>query len=104
MSLESLRKKVLFQNSIDVWMAVASDKGIEWNNTDGYKKFIEYLLENNLNLNTFTLCVHEAGATDHEKTGFVEELAQMKGNDPHAATYTIRLTDPAMCIIKNFSP
>jgi len=104
MSLESLRQKVIFQNSIDVWIAVASDKKIRWNDPENYKKFIAYLLENKLNLKAFTLCAHEAGAVEQEKTDFVEELAQMRGREPNAATYTVRLTDSAMDVIRNFSP
>ena len=103
MSLESLRRKVIFQNSIDVWMAVAADKGIEWNSTDNYKKFIAYLLENNLHLKTFTLCAHEAGAVEQEKTDFVDLLSRTKDTDPNTATYTIRLTDSAVRTIRNFS-
>ncbi len=104
MSLESLREKVAFQNSIDVWIAVASDKGIRWNDPEGYKKFISYLLANRLNLKAFTLCAHEAGAVEQEKTDFVEVLAQAREEDPNAATYTIRLTDSAVETIRGFTP
>lgn len=103
MSLESLRQKVIFQNSIDVWIAIANDKGLQWNDPENYKKFISYLLENNLNLKAFTLCAHEAGAVEQEKTDFVEVLAQVKDKEPNAATYTVRLTDSAMDVIRNFS-
>lgn len=102
MSLDSLRQKVIFQNSIDVWIAVCHDKGLAWNNADGYKKFISYLRKNNLGLKMFTLCAHEAGAVDQEKTDFVDGLAQIKDRDPDAATYTIRLTDGAMDILRSF--
>lgn len=102
MSLDSLRKKVIFQNSIDVWIAVCQDKNLDWNNSTNYKKFIAYLLQNNLNLKVFTLCAHEAGAVEEAKTRFVEELAQIKDKDPNAATYTVRLTDSTMNILKNF--
>ena len=103
MSLDSLRQKVIFQNSIDVWIAVCQDKNLEWNSPDNYKKFISYLLKNNLNLKAFTLCAHEAGAVEQEKTDFVDVLAQIKAQDPNAATYTIRLTDSAMTILKAFT-
>jgi len=103
MSLDSLRRKVIFQNSIDVWIALAQDRGTEWNDPEGYKRFIAYLLDHNLNLKAFTLCAHEAGAVEQEKTDFVEALAQLKDRDPDAATYTIRLTDSAMDTIRGFS-
>ncbi len=103
MSLEALRKRVIFQNSIDVWIAICEDNEIDWNSPDNYKKFISYLLKNNLNLKAFTLCAHEAGAVEQEKTDFVEVLAQIKDQDPNAATYTIKLTDSTIQILRDFS-
>ena len=50
MSLDEIRKKVIFHNSVDVWIAACKEKNIPWNNTDDYKKFIAHLLKNNLNL------------------------------------------------------
>lgn len=100
MSLEELRKKVIFHNSIDVWIAACNTNKIDWTNTDAYQKFISYLLENNLNLKAFTLCAHEAGETEQEKTKFAESLSEIK--DPKAAVYTIKLNDVALEIIKKY--
>jgi len=100
MSLDEIRKKVIFHNSIDVWIAACSEKNAVWSNPEGYKKFISYLLKNNLNLKTFSLCAHEAGATEQEKTKFADLLAESK--DPNAATYTIKLNDSSMDVIRKF--
>lgn len=102
MSLDVIRKKVLFHNSIDVWIAACSEKNTDWTNTDDYKKFIAYLLKNKLNLKAFNLCTHEAGATEEEKTKFAETLSETK-DDPNSLTYTIRLTDSALDVIRNYS-
>ena len=101
MSLDVIRKKVLFHNSIDVWIATCTEKNIDWSNTENYKKFISYLLKNNLNLKTFSLCAHEAGATEQEKTKFADALSELK--DPAAATYTIKLNDSTLDVIRKFS-
>ena len=101
MTLEDLRKKVIFHNSIDVWIASCEEKNSDWKNTDDYKKFISYLLENKLNLKAFNLCAHEAGETEKEKTEFTEKLANMK-SDPNAATYTIKLNDSALELIRKY--
>ena len=101
MSLDIIRKKVLFHNSIDVWIATCIEKNIDWFNTENYKKFISYLLKNNLNLKTFSLCAHEAGATEQEKTKFADALSELK--DPNAATYTIKLNDVTLGVIRKFS-
>jgi len=102
MSLDLIRKKVIFHNSIDVWIAACTEKNISWTNPQDYKKFIAYLLENNLNLKAFNLCTHEAGATGEEKTKFAEILSETK-DDPNSLTYTIRLNDSALDIIRSYS-
>ena len=102
MSLDVIRKKVIFHNSIDVWIAACTEKNISWTNPQDYKKFIAYLLENNLNLKAFNLCTHEAGATEEEKTKFAEILSDTK-DDPNSLTYTIRLTDSALELIRSYS-
>lgn len=102
MSLDEIRKKVIFHNSIDVWIASCTEKNVAWSDVENYKKFISYLLKNNLNLKTFSLCAHEAGATEQEKIKFTDALSEHK--DPNAATYTIKLNDATLNIIRKFNP
>ena len=102
MALEDLRKKILFHNSIDVWMEYCAEKGLPWNDPEGYGRFIRYLIERNLNLKAFNLCAHEAGETEQDKKEFAETLANLKAADPNYATYTIRLNGGAMEAIRSF--
>ena len=102
MSLDALRQKVAFHNSVDVWIAACNEQNIPWDDTAAYKKFIAHLLEKNLNLKAFNLCAHEAGATDDKKTLFAEDLAQSKDDDPNSRNYTIRLTDSAISTIRSY--
>ena len=94
MSLEALRERVMFHNSIDVWIAACEDAGRAWNDTDGYRAFISKLRAGGMALKPFNLCAHEAGAVEKEKTEFAERLAAIK--HPDCATYTVRLTDGAL--------
>ena len=103
LSLDVIRKKVFFHNSIDVWISACDEKNIDWFNTENYKKFISYLLKNNLHLKTFNLCAHEAGATEEKKTKFADLLAETKNSDPNSATYTIKLNDNTIQVIRNFT-
>ena len=103
LALDVIRKKVFFHYSVDVWFYACEDKNIEWNNTESYKKFISYLLKNNLQLKAFNLCAHEAGAVEEEKTKFTELLAEEKDTNPNAATYTIKLNDSSINLIRKFS-
>ena len=103
LALDVIRKKVFFHNSVDVWISACEEKNIDWNSTDNYKKFIEYLLKNNLQLKAFNLCAHEAGATEEKKSKFAEILAETKNSDPNAATYTIKLNDDSIATIRKFN-
>jgi hypothetical protein len=103
MSLEDLRKKAIYQNTIDVWIAACEEKKTDWYETENYKKFIKYLFDRNLKMQKFPLCVKETGGVyerGKDKTKFAETLSE--SNDPHAAAYTIKLNDNAMAIIRNF--
>jgi len=103
MSLEDLRKKVIYQNSLDVWVRLCEEKNYIWKSLDNYKKFIEYLQSQNLNLKPFTLCVSESDSLieeNKEKAKFAETLSEKK--DPNYSTYTIKLNDTALGIIRNF--
>ena len=101
-SLDVIRKKVFFHNSIDVWISACEEKNIEWLDIEQYKKFISYLLKNNLHLKAFNLCAHEAGATEEKKTKFADSLAETKDTDPNSATYTIKLNDNTIDVIRKF--
>jgi hypothetical protein len=103
MSLEKLRQKAIYQNSIDTWIAICEEKQIDWYEIEGYKKFIEHLLKNGLSLKKFPLCIKETGGMyerGKDKTKFAEELSQI--TDPNAAAYTIKLNDQALKIIREF--
>ena len=103
LSLDVIRQKVFFHNSIDVWISACSEKNLEWFDVETYKKFIAYLLKNNLHLKAFNLCSHEAGATEEKKTKFADILSETKDTDPNTATYTIKLNDITIDVIRKFS-
>ncbi len=105
MSLETLRKTAIFQNTIDTWIAVCDEKNINWYDTEKYKKFISYLKENNLKLNKFPLCVKETGGMyerGRDKTKFAEILSEME--DPNGSAYTVKLNDTTIDVIRKFEP
>ncbi len=101
MSLDDIRKKVIFHNSVDIWISACGEKNQNWTNPEDYKKFIAHLLKNNLNLKAFNLCAHDAGATEEAKTKFAETLAETK-EDPNSQVYTIKLSDSALDVIRNY--
>ena len=104
LALDIIRKKVFFHNSIDVWISACEEKNLDWFNIESYKKFISYLLKNNLQMKAFNLCAHEAGATEEKKTKFADILAETKDSDPNTATYTIKLNKDTITLIREFTP
>ena len=103
LALDVIRKRVFFHNSIDVWISACDENNIDWFNVEQYKKFIAYLLKNNLQLKAFNLCTHEAGATEEKKSKFAEILGETKNSDANTATYTIKLNDESISTIRKFS-
>ena len=105
MTLEDLRKKALFQNTIDTWIMLCEEKNIDWYSTDNYRKFMAHLFQNGLKLQKFPLCIKETGGMyqrGKDKTQFAEFLSQ--STDPNSAAYTIRLSDEAIRVIRAFNP
>lgn len=105
MTLEELREKALFQNTIDTWIMLCEENNVDWFLPENYKKFIAHLLKSGLRLQKFPLCIKESGGMYNrgkDKTQFAEALAQ--STDPNAAAYTIRLSDDIIKIIRQFNP
>ena len=42
LKLEELRKKLLFNTSLDVWIALCEDNSIDWFDPIAYEKFVDY--------------------------------------------------------------
>ena len=87
-----------------MWISACEEKNLDWFNIENYKKFISYLLKNNLQMKAFNLCAHEAGATEERKTKFADTLAETKDSDPNTATYTIKLSKDTVDLIREFTP
>jgi len=103
MTLEELRKKVLYQNSIEVWIGLSKEKNIDWVDTDNYQKFIGFLLKNNQNMKQMTICFDEsdkASEGGHSKKVFANNLAAI--NNENSACYSIKLNDAAIELIRKF--
>jgi len=104
MTLEELRAKALFQNTIDTWIILCEENNNDWYSPENYKKFISYLLQKGLKLQKFPLCIKETGGMyqrGKDKTQFAEELSHH--TDPNSAAYTIRLSDEMIKTIRQFN-
>jgi len=103
LALDNIRKKVAYQNTVDIWIAMCQEQDTDWNSTEIYRKCIAYLLKTSLTMKKFPLCIKESGGNferGHDKTEFGEKLSE--SNDENSAVYTIKLNDTAMNIIREF--
>ena len=103
LALDNIRKKVVYQNTVDIWIAMCQEQDTDWNSTETYRKFIAYLLKTSLTMKKFPLCIKESGGNyerGQDKTEFAEKLSE--SNDENSAVYTIKLNDTAMNIIREF--
>jgi len=103
LALDDIRKKVAYQNTVDIWFAMCQEHNVDCNKSEMYKKFIASLLQTNLTMKKFPLCIKESGGNferGYDKTEFGEKLSE--SNDENSAVYTIKLNDIAMNIIREF--
>jgi len=103
MSLEELRSKAFFQNTIDVWIMCCQEKIWDWYDVEAYKYFIRYLRSKGVKMQKFPLCIKESGGMyerGRDKSKFLEELSHYSSDD--ASAYTIRLNAEVLSAIRSF--
>jgi hypothetical protein len=104
MTLEELRQKAFFQNTIDVWIAYSEERGWDWYNIDAYMGFIGHLTSKGIKMQKFPLCVKESGGTyerGKDKAQFLDHLSKISSAE--AAAYTVKLTGETMGAIRLFT-
>jgi hypothetical protein len=103
-TLEQLRAKAFFQNTIDVWIMLCEEKGWDWYNINAYRKFIAYLNSKEIKMQKFPLCIKESGGMyerGKDKTKFLDELSHFSSYD--SAAYTIKLSNDVLTYIRSFN-
>ena len=103
MTLEELRQKAFFQNTIDVWIAYSEERDADWYDIDAYRHFIGHLISKGIKMQKFPLCVKESGGMyerGKDKAQFLDELSKISAAD--AAAFTIKLTGETIDAIRLF--
>lgn len=104
MSLEELREKAFFQNSIDIWIMLCEEKDWEYSDITNYLKFIDYLFANGIKTQRFPLCIKESGGMferGKDKTSFLDRLSKVQSDN--ASAFTIKLTQSAIATMRGFT-
>ena len=104
MTLEQLRQKAFFQNTIDIWIMYCEERGWDWYNIDAYRRFISYLSSKGIKMQKFPLCIKESGGMyerGKDKAKFLDDLSKIPHED--AAAYTVKLSGDIISTIRSFA-
>lgn len=103
MTLEELRQKAFFQNTIDIWIMYCEERGWDWYSIGAYQRFIHHLNSRGIKMQKFPLCIKESGGIyerGKDKAQFLDDLSKIASED--AAAYTIKLNENTISIIRSF--
>lgn len=104
MTLEELRQKAFFQNTIDIWIMYCEERKWDWYNVDAYRRFIGHLGSKGIKMQKFPLCIKESGGIyerGKDKAQFLDQLSKVSSDD--AAAYTLKLSGDSIAAIRSFS-
>lgn len=104
MTLDQLREKAFFQNTIDIWISFCEERGWDWYDIENYKRFINHLSSKGIKMQKFPLCIKESGGMyerGRDKTKFLDELSKLSTDD--ASAYTIKLSSDILSAIRSFA-
>ncbi len=104
MTLEELRQKAFFQNTIDVWIMYCAERNRDWYDIDAYRRFISHLNAKGIKMQRFPLCIKESGGMyerGKDKAQFLDQLSKIPSDD--AAAYTLKLSGDVIATIRSFS-
>lgn len=92
----------MFHNTIDVWIASCLERGSDWNDPDGYRRFVRHLRDGGMDLRDYRLCVGDAESPDARERRKAEFADSFAKDDPDGATYSIRMSDSVISRIRGF--
>jgi hypothetical protein len=104
MTLEELRQRAFFQNTLDVWIMYCAERNWYWYDVNAYRRFISHLGSKRVKMQKFPLCIKESGGMyerGKDKAQFLDELSKIPGDD--AAAYTLKLSGDVMAAIRSFN-
>jgi len=104
MTLEELRQKAFFQNTIDIWIMYCAERSWDWYNIDTYRRFISHLSSKGVKMQKFPLCIKESGGMyerGKDKAQFLDQLSKIPSDD--ASAYTLKLSGDVIAAIRSFS-
>jgi len=69
-NVDELRQSLLYNNTLEVWMALCSERGREWRNLDEYGKFLDHLSKSGVKLDVSVVCPPIKGFSEKPPKAF----------------------------------
>jgi hypothetical protein len=69
-NVEELRQSLLYNNTLEVWMALCTERGKEWRNIDQYGKFLDHLSKAGVKLDLSVVCPPIKGFSEKPPKAF----------------------------------
>lgn len=96
MSLDELRKKLLYNDLLDVWLSFCDERGFAWNDKLAFNRFISHLQSHGVTIRELGVCVPEEGRKGELLKIISEAATSLK-------TRVIKLDEKALGVIRSFN-
>ena len=95
-ALDNLRQNLLYNNVIDVWVALCDERNWKWFDVTSYNEFLIFLDKHGLDVKRVAVCPTEPGM----KTQLAEESSEILGET--AQVSTLRLDEKTISKIRSY--
>ena len=69
-NVDELRQSLLYNNTLEVWMALCTERGREWRNIEGYGRFLDHLSKVGIKLDLSVVCPPIKGFSEKPPKAF----------------------------------
>lgn len=69
-NVEELRHSLLYNNTLEVWMALCTERGREWRNIESYARFLDHLSKMGVKLDLSVVCPPIKGFSEKPPKAF----------------------------------
>ena len=69
-NVDELRASLLYNNTLEVWMALCSEKALEWRSLESYSKFLDHLARSGVKLDLSVVCPPIKGFSEKPPKAF----------------------------------
>ncbi len=69
-NIDELKQFLLYNNTLDIWMALCNERGRDWKNLNDYQRFLDHLAREGVKLDMSVVCPPIKGFSDRPPKAF----------------------------------